>query len=141
MADVRISLDPWKPNPTPVPQKWLDLIDMLERRTIGMQHEYVLGVRLDAHGVGDLLRSWGSPLHIVLAGFLQEYDKTFLLTNAMPGMDEVVEHINEANRYKNYIDDENLPPLLTPPYKDLGALLIAMATYYQVFVRRCQQRW
>src|SRR5450759_1147728 len=131
MIEVRPLPTPWKPDSTPIPQEWMDLIDTLEQRTIGMQHEYILGVRLDARGVGELLRSWGLPLHVVLAGFLQEYDRAFLLNQAMPGMNEVVDHINEANRNKNYIEDENLPPLLTPPYKDLGALLIAIATYFQ----------
>jgi (p)ppGpp synthase/HD superfamily hydrolase len=139
MSGAQFAPPPWKPVPTPMPQDWMDLIDTLERRTIGMQHEYVLGVRLDARGVGELLCSWGLPIHIVLAGFLQEYDRAFLLTHAMPGMDEVVDHINEANRHKNYIDDENLPPLLTPPYKDLGALLIAVATYYQALRTTRQQ--
>ena len=138
MTDVQLAPTPWKPDPTPIPQEWMDLIDNLERRTIGMQHEYVLGVRLDARSVGELLRSWGLPLEVVLAGFLQEYDRAFLLTHSIPGMNEVVDHINEANRNKNYIDDENLPPLLTPPYKDLGALLIAVATYYQA-LRTIQQ--
>src|SRR5207248_10439140 len=40
-------------------------------------------------------------------------------------------HITQANTYVRYIKDENLPPLLTPPYQDLGALLIAVAIYYQ----------
>ncbi|MGH2494316.1 MAG: TGS domain-containing protein [Ktedonobacteraceae bacterium] len=131
MADAQLAPTPWKPDLTPIPLEWMDLIDILERRTIGMQHEYVLGVRLDARRVGELLRSWGLPLPVVLAGFLQEYDRAFLLTHPIPGMNEVVDHINEANRNKIYIDDENLPPLLTPPYKDLGALLIAVATYFQ----------
>src|ERR1700730_6404472 len=102
MSDVRFA-PPWEPEPTSRPQEWMGLIDTLERRTIGMQHEYILGVRLDARGVGELLRSWGLPLHVVLAGFLQEYDRAFLLAHAMPGMDEIVNHIYEANRYKNYI--------------------------------------
>src|SRR6202521_1461921 len=138
MVEARPLPTPWKPEPTPVPQEWMVLIDTFEQRMVGMQHEYVLGVRLNARGVGELLRSWGLPLHVVLAGFLQEYDRAFLLTHPIPGMNEVVDHINEANRNKNYIDDENLPPLLTPPYKDLGALLIAVATYFQA-LRTLQQ--
>src|SRR6202011_5788504 len=107
MTDVKISLNPWKPDPTPISLEWMDLIDTLEHRMIGMQHEYILGVRLDPRGVGELLRYWGLPLQVVLAGFLQEYDRTFLLNQAMlnqamPGMNEVVDHINEANRNKNY---------------------------------------
>src|SRR5579859_4003450 len=137
MPDVKLA-PPWEPEPTVITQEWQNLIDVLEQRTIGMQHEYVLGVRLDARGVGELLRSWGLPLSVVVAGFLQEYDRAFLLAQAMPGMNEIVEHINEANRYKNHIDDGNLPPLLTPPYKDLGALLIAVATYY-LALRTIQQ--
>lgn len=139
MPDVQLA-PPWKPEPTLIAREWLNLIDVLEQRTIGMQHEYVLGVRLDARGVGELLRLWGLPLHVVVAGFLQEYDRAFLLAQAMPGMKEIVEHINEANRYKNHIDDGNLPPLLTPPYQDLGALLIAVATYYQALKTILQQR-
>ena len=139
MIEIHPLPTPWKPNPTPVPQEWMGLIDTLEYRMVGMQHEYILGVRLDARRVGELLRSWGLPLPVVLAGFLQEYDRTFLLNQSMPGMNEVVEHINEANRNKNYIEDENLPPLLTPPYDDLGALLIAIATYYQALKTLQQQ--
>ncbi|HEY6541973.1 MAG TPA: hypothetical protein VIZ18_13605, partial [Ktedonobacteraceae bacterium] len=138
MSVVKLA-PPWKPDPTPIPREWLDLVDALEQRTIGMQHEYVLGVRLDARGVGELLRSWGLPLHVVIAGLLQEYDRAFLLAQTMPGMDEIVEHINEANRYKNHIDDGNLPPLLNPPYQDPGALLIAVATYY-LALRTIQQQ-
>lgn len=139
MQDIKLA-SPWEPEPTHIPREWLNLIEVLEQRTIGMQHEYVLGVRLDARGVGELLQSWGLPLHVVIAGFLQEYDRAFLLAQAMPGINEIVEHINEANRYKNHIDDENLPPLLTPPFKDLGALLIAVATYYQA-LRTIQQQY
>lgn len=130
MSNTQLVPTPWEPDPILIPVEWMDLIDVLERRTVGMQHEYVLGVRLDARGVGELLRSWGLPLSIVLAGFLQEYDRAFLMQQAMPGMNGVIDHINEANRNKNYIEDENLPPLLTPPYEDPGALLIAVATYY-----------
>ena len=138
MPGVKLA-PPWEPEPTLIPQEWLNLIDVLEQRTIGMQHEYVLGVRLDARGIGELLRLWGLPLYVVLAGYLQEYDRAFLLAQATPGMNEIVEHINEANRYKNHIDDGDLPPLLTPPYQDLGALLIAVATYYQA-LRTIQQQ-
>jgi len=102
MSDLQLAPTPWKPDPTPIPQEWMDLIDNLERRTIGMQHEYILGVRLDARRVGELLRSWGLPLEVVLAGFLQEYDRAFLLTHSLSGMNKVVDHINEANRNKNY---------------------------------------
>src|SRR5579859_2878138 len=85
MIEIRPLPIPWKPTPTPVPQEWMGLIDTLEHRMIGMQHEYILGVRLDARSVGELLRSWGLPLPVVLAGFLQEYDRAFLLAQAMPG--------------------------------------------------------
>ena len=48
----------------------------------------------------------------------------------MSDVEEVLSHIDEANLYARYIKDENLPPLLTPPYRDLGALLIAVAIYF-----------
>src|SRR5581483_7394860 len=141
MSNAQPAPTPWEPDPTPIPPEWMELIDTIERRTIGMQHEHVepLKVRLDARGVGELLRSWGLPLPVVLAGFLQEYDRAFLLTHPVSCMNEVVDHINEANLHKNYIEDENLPPLLTPPYKDPGALLIAVATYYQALKTLQQQ--
>src|SRR5260370_19962176 len=46
-------------------------------------------------------------------------------------VEQVLSNINEANVYARNIEDENLPPLLAPPYRDLGALLIAVAIYYQ----------
>ena len=46
-------------------------------------------------------------------------------------MNEVLSHINASNLYNKYIEDENLPPLLTPPYRDLGGLFIAIAIHYQ----------
>ncbi len=48
-------------------------------------------------------------------------------------------NINESIRYAHDIEEENLSPLITPPYTDLGALLIALATYYQALKVRQEQ--
>jgi len=132
-------LTPWKPTPTLIPEEWMNLIDRLENEAIGNSREYIMRVRLNACGVGDLLRSWGLPLDVVLAGYLIEYDKKPLRSTNLERVDKVLNHVSEAFRYINYIEDEKLPPLLTPPYKDLGALLIAVAVYYQALKTFQQQ--
>lgn len=124
-------LTPWKPTPTELPEEWIALSNALRQETKGSQHTYVLKVRYDAQRVGDLLRSWGLPWQVVMAGYLWEYDKAQIGQANLHDVDQVLNHINEANLYARYIEEENLPPLLAPPYRDLGALLIAVAIYYQ----------
>ena len=107
------------------------LAETLAQEAKGSQHTYVLKVRYDALHVGNLLRSWGLPWQVVIAGYLLEYDKEQIRQASLEDVNEVLSHINEADLYGKYIEDENLPPLLAPPYQDLGALLIAAAIYYQ----------
>jgi len=130
-TDLYVDLTPWKPTPTDIPAEWKNLIDDLARQAKGTPHEYVLKVKYDAQGVGDLLRSWGLPLPVVMAGYLMEYDKKHIQSSGLEGTDQILQHMNEAYQFTRDIEDENLPPLLTPPYEDLGALLIAVAIYYQ----------
>jgi (p)ppGpp synthase/HD superfamily hydrolase len=132
MADANQHLDltPWKPTPTQIPEEWMKLAGELEQEMKGSQHAYVLQVKYDARRVGNLLRSWGLPWQVVIAGYLWEYDKEFILQANLEHVDEVVSHIHEVNLYAKYIEDENLPPMLTSPYRDLGGLLIALAIYY-----------
>ncbi len=133
MADASSHLDliSWKPTPTQIPEEWMKLAETLAQETKGSQHAYVLKVRFDAQRVGDRLRSWGLPWQVVIAGYLWEYDKELIRQAKLEGVDEVLSHISEADLYGKYIEDENLPPLLTPPYRDLGGLLIAIAIFYQ----------
>ena len=78
-----------------------------------------------------MLRSWGLPWQVVIAGYLWEYEKELIVRANLDEMNEVLSHINASNLYNKYIEDENLPPLLTPPYRDLGGLFIAIAIHYQ----------
>src|SRR6266487_4043549 len=132
MAEVKShpDLTPWKPTPTWIPEDWMKLVEKLAQEAKGTQHAYVLKVRYDAQRVGNLLRSWGLPWQVVIAGYLWEYDKEQICQANLENVDEVLSHISEADLYAKYIEDENLPPLLTPPYRDLGGLLIAIAIYY-----------
>jgi len=124
-------LTPWHPTPTQLPEKWKALADTLAQQAKGSPHPYVLNVRYDAESVGNLLRSWGLPWQVVMAGYLWEHDKEQIQSAHLHEVETVLSHISEANLYVRYIKNENLPPLLTPPYHDLGALLIAVAIYYQ----------
>jgi (p)ppGpp synthase/HD superfamily hydrolase/AAA+ ATPase superfamily predicted ATPase len=132
MADANPHLDltPWKPTPTQVSEEWMKLYEEFTQEAKGSQHAYVLKVRYDAQRVGNLLRSWGLPWQVVVAGYLWEYDKEQIRQANLEHVDEILSHISEADLYAKYIEDENLPPLLTPPYRDLGGLLIAIAIYY-----------
>ena len=140
MTEVNVDLAPWKPIPTPIPPEWVNLTQELANRAKGMPHAYVLKtVKYDACGVGDLLCSWGLPLSAVMAGYLMEYDKRHIKAAQLDGIEQVLKHIEAAGRYARDIEDENLAPLLNPPYEDLNALLIAMAIYYQSLKHLQQQ--
>ena len=124
-------LIPWQPTLTMIPEEWMKLAEELAEEAKGSQRAYVLKAKYNAQRVGDMLRSWGLPWQVVIAGYLWEYDKALIIKAKLDDVDEVLNHINESNLYCNYIEDENLPPLLTPPYRDLGGLLMAMTIYYQ----------
>lgn len=124
-------LAPWKPTPTQLSEDWIQLAAHLAQQAKGSPHPYVLKVRHDAQRVGDLLRSWGLPWQVVMAGYLWEYDEEQIRSANLNDVETVLGHIKEANLYAHHIEEENLAPLLSPPYRDLGALLIAVATYYQ----------
>jgi GTP pyrophosphokinase len=130
-ANPHLDLTPWKPTPTQIPAEWMKLAETLAQEVKGSQRAYVMKVKYDAQRVGNMLRSWGLPWQVVIAGYLCEYDKESILQPNLEHVDEVLCHISEANLYAKYIEDENLPPLLSPPYRDLGGLLIAIAIYYQ----------
>src|SRR6266566_8022069 len=123
-------LTPWTPTSTLLPPAWETLAYELALHKNSPQR-YGLKVKFNAQRVGDLLRSWGLPWQVVMAGYLWEYDKELIIRANLDEVHEVLSHIDEANLYCKYIEDENLPPLLTSPYRDLGGLLIAIAIYYQ----------
>src|SRR6266571_5080556 len=131
VAILHSDLTPWKPMPTQIPEPWMKLAQELEQEVKGSQRAYIMKVKYDARRVGNMLRSWGLPWQVVIAGYLWEYEKELILQANLDDKDEVLSHIDESNVYSKYIEDEKLPPLLTPPYRDLGGLLIAVAIFYQ----------
>jgi (p)ppGpp synthase/HD superfamily hydrolase len=133
MSDMHQYLDltPWKPTPTQLPADWLELSNTLAEEVKGSFRAYVLDVKYNAENVGNSLRSWGLPWQVVMAGYLWEYDEEKIRHANLYDVEMVLGHINGANIYSSYIEDSVLTPLLNPPYKDLGALLIAVASFYE----------
>lgn len=124
-------LTPWTPAPDTLPENWIKMANKLAEETKDLPRPYVLDVKYNAQRVGSLLHSWGLPWQVVMAGYLWEYDKEQIHHENLDDVDRLINHITYTNLYLRYIKDENLPPLLTSPYQDLGALLVAVAIYYQ----------
>lgn len=123
----------WSPIPTPLPPGWLELSERLARGARGKPRPYIMETKYDAQCVGDRLRSWGLPWGVVMAGYLWEYDREEIRGDRLHDMEKVIGHILHATTYLGNIRNDILPPLLTPPFDDLGGLLIALATYYEAF--------
>ena len=128
-----VNLALWTPISTSLSEHWIQLTEQLIRQTKGKPHPYIMDTKYDARRVGDLLRSWGLPWDVVIAGYLWEHDRAEIQHYQLVGTEKVLHHILHATTYLGYIRDDNLPPLLTPPYDDLGGLLIAVAIYYETF--------
>ncbi len=139
LANLHSDLIPWKPMPTQIPESWMKLAQELEQEVKGSQRVYIMKVKYDAQRVGNMLRLWGLPWQVVIAGYLWEYEKELIVQANLDEMNEVLNHINESNLYCKYIEDEQLPRLLTPPYRDLGGLLIAVAIFYQALLTLQEQ--
>src|SRR5258707_9821810 len=75
-----------------------------------------------------------------MAGFLWEYNQEYLHLSKLHDAEQVLSHIRQAKNYYHYIQNENLPPLLTPPYADLGALLLAVTIYFQALQDQNMQK-
>jgi len=123
----------WEPAPTLLPEPWVELSDALARQAKGKPRPYIMEIKYDGQRVGALLRSWGLPWDVVMAGYLWEYDREEIQRHDLPGTEAVIRHMLYTTTYLGYIRDDILPPLLTPPFDDLGALLIAVAIYYETF--------
>ena len=121
----------WKPASTSLPSDWLDLAKSLRQEVKTSPHAYVLKMRYNAQRVGDLLLSWGLPWQVVMAGYLWDYDEEQICVAHLSDAETVLRYINEANAYIRDIEDENLPLLLFPPYRNTGALLLAVAICFQ----------
>src|SRR6266568_1939140 len=139
VSNLNSDLTLWKPTPTQIPEQWMKLAEELDQEVKGSQRPYIMKVKYNAQRVGNMLRSWGLPWHVVIAGYLWEYEKELILQANLDEMNEVLSHIDESNSYCKYIEDEQLPRLLTPPYRDLGGLLIAVAIFYQALLTLQEQ--
>ncbi len=127
-------LIPWKPSLTPLPEEWVAFVEYLDQQLKGSPHispNYILDVRYNAKRVGNQLRTWQAPWQAIMAAYLWEYDEELIQRSGLPEADVVVNCIKQATLYARSIEAEDLPPLLTPPYEDLGALLLATAIYFQ----------
>jgi len=120
-------LTPWHPKRIQVPPRWMAFVQKEKEQT----PIYVLDVKYNAQYVGELLHAWGLPWHVVVAGLLLGCNEEQIRDANLDDVELVLSHISAANLYARYIEDENLPHLLTPPHQDMGALLIAVAIYYQ----------
>ncbi len=130
----------WKPTPQELPNAWSNLTYRLLEELRGTpHHQFILYAKYDGYAVGKLLHKWGLDWQLVIAGYLWECDQQVRETK-LDGHEQVLRHIRDAVSYVRYIEDENLPVLLTPPYRNLGALLIAVAIYYTVFQTLLQMR-
>jgi guanosine-3',5'-bis(diphosphate) 3'-pyrophosphohydrolase len=125
------NLTPWMPSPKPVPVDWLHFINTLSQPEKEASFATQPILQDTAQAVGRMLHSWGLPWHVVVAGYLWSSNEKYLRRAALPETEKVLAHIRQTQIYARYIARENLPPLLTPPYDDPGALLIACAAYFQ----------
>ncbi|MBE3560076.1 MAG: TGS domain-containing protein [Ktedonobacteraceae bacterium] len=122
----------WKPTPTSLPREWQELYKTLRQQNAPSSYIHILDVRYNPRRTGDLLRDWGLPWQVVMAGYLWDCDKDQIRAAQLKDTEQVLEHITHAESYAHDIEDENLVSLLSPPYRDIGGLLIAVAAYYGV---------
>lgn len=130
------SLTPWTPPPTHIPLEWAAFI--------AKETEHIDHSALDADGnkmaIGDLLRLWGLPWPVVVAGYLLPVSEQVLYKTSLEGGNLVLTHMRKAIQYIDSIDEEDLFTLLHPPYDDLGAVLIGIAYHYLDLLQQSQER-
>ncbi|MBV9712274.1 MAG: AAA family ATPase, partial [Ktedonobacteraceae bacterium] len=127
--DVSMNITSWTPTPTLIPLEWQTYLEELARKTKGAV-SYVAGMRYDRQETVSLLCEWGLPWTVVVAGALLFSEEKELRAIALDERRDILVHIQQARRYIDCIEDEDLSTLLSSPYHDLGARLIAVATYY-----------
>jgi guanosine-3',5'-bis(diphosphate) 3'-pyrophosphohydrolase len=121
----------WKPVPKPLPPCWVQFAQEQRAAMIDtLQRQYILHVLYDAEGVKELLHQWGLPWQVVMAGWLWECDLDSIEQAHLEEGEQIKLLIQKISKYVKYIEDDNLPALLIPPFYDLDALLIAVAIYY-----------
>ena len=81
--------------PNQIPEAWMKLAQELEQEVKGSQRAYIMKVKYDAQRVGNMLRSWGLPWQVVIAGYLWEYEKELIVRANLDEMNEVLSHIDQ----------------------------------------------
>lgn len=134
LDEVYDDLIPWKPTPTTLPPEWIAFAEQLDHQFKGSSHvspTYILDVRYNAKRVGNQSREWQMPWQAVIAGYLWEYDDELIQRLGPTDAEVVINCKRQATLYARAIETEDLVSLLTPPYEDLGALLLATVIYFQ----------
>ncbi len=127
------NLNSWSPAPSSLPPNWIEVSERLARGARGKPRPYIMESKYDAQRIGNRLRSWGIPWDVVMAGYLWGYDREEIRSYQLSDTERVIGHILHATTYLGNIRNDILPPLLEPPFDDLGGLLIAVAIYYEAF--------
>lgn len=128
-----VDLPLWSPKPTSLPYPWVELFEQLSQQARGKPHPYIMETKFDARRVGNRLRLWGLPWEVVMAGYLWEYKWEEIRNSELEDTEKVINHIAHVTTYLEYIKNDTLPPLLTPPFDDLGGLLVACTIYHETF--------
>ena len=132
----------WKPTPSQIPEEWSTFVkELAEHANDSLQKSpiYILDVRYNATRVGEQARLAGLPWHVVMAGYMWEYDEETIRQSTLPDCDLVINCMKQVVIYAREIEEEHLPVLLTPPYDDLGALLLTTIIYFQT-LKQLQER-
>ncbi len=124
-----VDVTPWQPTPTVIPPEWQKHLEEPVRKT-KVAANLIAGLRYDGQGTAKLLREWGLPWPVVVAGALLFHNQKEFRGMDAANIPHLLSHIRQARRYIDCIEDEDLSTLLSSPYDDLGALLIAVATYH-----------
>ena len=104
-SDARLT--PWRPGTTPIPPAWQAYLEELSPKAkISVHH--IASWRYNGQKTVNLLRSWGLPWPVVVAGaLLFTEDKGF--RDIFPGnLEQVVSHIHQAQHYIDCIEEPNL---------------------------------
>ena len=132
----------WKPTPTLIPDEWSSFVRKLAEQandSLQVSPIYILDVRYNATRVGEQTCRAGLPWYVVMAGYLWEYEEETIRKSTLPDREMVINCIKQAVIYAREIEEEHLPPLLTPPYDDLGALLLTTIIYFQTLKQLQEQ--
>jgi (p)ppGpp synthase/HD superfamily hydrolase len=135
--DIGTNIIPWTPIPTLIPSEWQ--IHLAVSKTKGSVN-YIAGMHYDRQGTVKLLREWGLPWIVVVAGAFLFHEEKELRNIAIEDRQQFLSHIQQARRYIDCIEDDDLSTLLSSPYDDLGALLIAVAVYYAAIQGLAQRK-